>query len=451
VVNLNQALDVMKRTQLEMNINWENKTSDMESTLENKINGLEIENTLLKESLNDLKITSKLLNESFVTLNNSLATLYDSFATLNNSFTVLSETQLRTVAFIIYQKGERFYAIDGLTGKVRYNETDSYQVIQSAINQTGKNGGGTVFLKEGVYPITATLELIGGVSLCGSGEQSTVLVATSPITMVRTVRNNYAEIKDIHLDMNYTANVGIVISDTYYNDIHITITHLKELSTGVQVQVTQNELGCFYNKIWANIEGNQSTWSTGIYLTSLVNVTPNFNYFSGNIRNVDMGMLIARGKEEIVEHMDVEGCKRTGYYLEDNRSLFINCYSEGNGEYGYYLRSNAYATIIGGYNGGNQLGNFEGETGSQYIIIEGDKMRFIVWTESGKIQIALYFENSSMVIYNELTNEPLFKIYPNGDVELCQAGVGIILRSENGTTYRVYVDNYGNLQIEPYP
>ena len=539
VINLNQALDDTKKTQLEMNSEWQARMTNLESLLESKIKALQNENTLLTENLNDLKIRNKALNETLAMLNdtqtrivselenkiNDLQTknlwlngklidlktanellneslnvlnrrltmlnesqqmaiselesriktleannsvLNDTVSTLesqnaqlnetlnlleerieslNESLTILSEAQ--TITFIVYPKDGRFYAIND--GEICCNETDAYQVIQYAINQTIENGGGTVFLKEGVYPINKTIVLMEGVSLFGSGEQSTVLVATSPITMVRTIRNNYAEIKHIHLDMNYTANVGIVISDTYYNDIHIAVTHLKELSTGVHVGVTQNELGCFYNKIWANIEGNQSIWSTGIYLTSSVNVTPNFNYFSGNIRNVDMGMLIARGKEEIVEHMDVEGCKRTGYYIEDNRSLFINCYSEGNGEYGYYLRSNTYTTIIGGYKGGNQLRNFEGETGSQYIIIGGDKMRFIVWTESGKIQTALYFENSSMVIYNELTNEPLFKIYPSGDVELCQAGVGIILRSENGTTYRVYVDNDGNLQIEPYP
>jgi len=435
---LNETLAMLNDTQTRIVSELENKINDLQTKnlwLNGKLIDLETANELLNESLNVLNERLTMLNESQqmaiselesriktleannsvlndtvstlesqnAQLNETLNLLEERIELLNESLTILSEAQ--PITFIVYPKDGRFYAIND--GEICCNETDAYQVIQYAINQTMENGGGTVFLKEGVYPINKTIVLMEGVSLFGSGEQSTVLVGTSPITMVRTIRNNNAEIKHIHLDMNYTANVGLVISDTWYNDIHVAVTCLKAQATGIQVQVTQDGWGCFYNKVWAVIDGvKSSSSSVGIRLTSSVNVTPNFNYFTGNIRNVGIGMRIVSGKEQLVEHMDVEGCNITGYYIGDNRSLFVGCYSENNGEYGYFLCNNTYTTIIGGYTGGNQFEDFEGGAGSQYIIISwlGSNIEFIVWDAEG-----------------------------------------------NRIAYLVFVDDEGNLQFKRYP
>jgi len=399
IIRLQDKLDELNSTYAERFIGLEDTLSKLQSVavqlhiMVDSLNMTQSSNyVFLNRAIDDLQLTCEQFEHGLLIANERLD--------------ILNATQIGTVSYICYRNESKnmFYAQDGL-GNV-FNGTDAWSVLQAAINQTRKDGGGIVFLKEGIYPVNQTLELRGGgVSLVGMNEECTILTSQSNITVVRTVQNYHAQVKNLCIDMNFTANVGLVVSDTWYNDIHVKIRNLGNWSVGVQVQVTEDSWGCFYNKAWVSIIGSRSYGSTGILLGTSSNVAPNFNYFSGHIHGLYYGMNIKEGKETIVEHMDVSGCHH-GYRIGAKRCLFLGCYSENNDIYGYYIYNNASATIIGGYTGGNEF-DYCGENSTQLVI-------FGQFNSSG-------------------------------------ARSGMILWSEDGKAYYVYVDSEGILQTEEYP
>lgn len=71
-------------------------------------------------------------------------------------------------SYIIFTDGTNFYAKNGLTGRIDFQGTDAASVIQAAIDALTK--GGTIYLKEGLYPISKTINITNnGVRIVGAG------------------------------------------------------------------------------------------------------------------------------------------------------------------------------------------------------------------------------------------------------------------------------------------
>ncbi len=79
--------------------------------------------------------------------------------------------------YIIFTDGTSFYAKNGITGGIDYSGTLAVTVIQNVLDATKQ---GTIYIREGVYPLGTTGISISNdaVKVIGAGENSTVLTYT---------------------------------------------------------------------------------------------------------------------------------------------------------------------------------------------------------------------------------------------------------------------------------
>lgn len=92
-------------------------------------------------------------------------------------------------------------------GAIGDGSTDDTTALQAALDAARTAGGGTVFLPKGTYKISSPLLVGSYTHLCGEGEASVIIAASSMNTSIGT--NN-------HLIDNYSGasgNVGITLSD----------------------------------------------------------------------------------------------------------------------------------------------------------------------------------------------------------------------------------------------
>jgi parallel beta-helix repeat protein len=79
-----------------------------------------------------------------------------------------------TASYIVFIKGDKCYAKNGMTGHIEFGPGDASTVIQSAINALG-TAGGKIFIKAGSYSITSSISTsTSKISLVGEGA-STIL------------------------------------------------------------------------------------------------------------------------------------------------------------------------------------------------------------------------------------------------------------------------------------
>jgi len=69
-------------------------------------------------------------------------------------------------SMIVYTDGSKYYAKNGLTGAVEYNDVDAAGVIQYAVDKL-KGIGGTVFIKSGTYVFSKSVMLWSSVHVVG--------------------------------------------------------------------------------------------------------------------------------------------------------------------------------------------------------------------------------------------------------------------------------------------
>ena len=86
---------------------------------------------------------------------------------------VEAEKPPATASYIIFKKGTRTYAKNGIYGHIEYEDTDSSSVIQNAINSIES---GTILIKKGTYEITKTITLKNYITLMGEGKYATKLL-----------------------------------------------------------------------------------------------------------------------------------------------------------------------------------------------------------------------------------------------------------------------------------
>jgi len=69
-------------------------------------------------------------------------------------------------SYIVFTDGSKYYAKNGLTGAVEYNDVDAAEVIQYAVDKL-KGIGGTVFIKSGTYVFGKSVMLWSSVHVVG--------------------------------------------------------------------------------------------------------------------------------------------------------------------------------------------------------------------------------------------------------------------------------------------
>jgi len=96
--------------------------------------------------------------------------LYDSAELI--SYHMPIEQPPATASYIIFKKGNKTYAKNGVYGHIEYENTDPTEVIQYAIDKTYSKGGGTILLTAGTYEVS-TIKLRDKVRITGEGIRAT--------------------------------------------------------------------------------------------------------------------------------------------------------------------------------------------------------------------------------------------------------------------------------------
>ena len=105
--------------------------------------------------------------------------------------------ELRSHSYIIFKDTTYTYAQNGLNGNIDFRSLDSTDVILFAIEITEFNGGGTIFIKSGIYNLTRSLHTGSNISLIGENFGSTIFKMS-----------DFANTKMID-DINIQSNISI--------------------------------------------------------------------------------------------------------------------------------------------------------------------------------------------------------------------------------------------------
>jgi len=210
---------------------------------------------------------------------------------------------------MVYINGSKVEAVNWKGKLIDKGETgvDNSDVIQSAIYYVDTSGGGTIFIKKGIYKISEPIVLLNPESLkiVGDGAyikddltelKGTVLKATSSIEAILKL-SNYAKnicIAGIGLDGEGLADYGIYISDGgQYNVVKACEIHSFK-QAGIFVDGGDNahyEFQAYKNKI--------SNGKYGI----LIGTSATDNFIANNIiRGCDTALYLKSGSNIIIQN-----------------------------------------------------------------------------------------------------------------------------------------------------
>ena len=164
--------------------------------------------------------------------------LYDSYDLIHYHMPV--EQPPATASYIIFRKGNKIYAKNGVYGHIEFEDTDPTSVIQNAANSLGETGG-KILIRNGTYLINDTILLSKKTIIEGESEDA-ILKAGSGLAEDAYILDlnetaetliGHVNIKTLRIDCNGTAN-GINLTNitaSYLEDI--VIANIK--TTGILV------------------------------------------------------------------------------------------------------------------------------------------------------------------------------------------------------------------------
>jgi len=121
-----------------------------------------------------------------------------------------------TASYIVYKGSDgKTYVKDGITGAIDLVATSDYQAIQYAIDRAYQNGGGRIYIREGVYNITNSITIPeGDVNLVieGSGSDTVLTPASDIDVFIAKVANKqfirYLTIRNLRISGNINSPYG---------------------------------------------------------------------------------------------------------------------------------------------------------------------------------------------------------------------------------------------------
>jgi len=247
------------------------------------------------------------------------------------------------------------------------------------------NPGGLVWVRDGNYPSTTKISVKTDVGLRGSGPATKIQASTADMTLVETTNTFQSMIKDITVDLNDYALIGVNIKDAWLANVKAKIINFKVNAKGVHIQTTSDLWqapdfgGCYFHNVnlyVPNGEGKPSG-TIGIHIERTAGTsTPNHNQFSGRIFGLAYGLKVTHGGAQICEQLDCSDNNYGFWFGEDSIGNVMNdCYAENNTNYEIYLTKGANVIIIGGGISVALNGIFvesDATKTAQYIWLRGD-------------------------------------------------------------------------------
>jgi len=284
----------------------------------------------------------------------------------SSAFTISSGVYPGAPCYTVWREGDYYFAKDA-NGEIDYSGTDASQIIQSALDH-----GKSVFVKKGLYIITASLQLNTLNYLFGEGwdtefrKGANIDVITLKSSAVYNVHlenfyiNGYCEWKDFPLITlgNYTGS-GIVLNNTGFPDeppwtpysgadtahriSNVIIRYCK--SYGVRLLGNQREILATSVRTLDNgdigfsIEGG----GDGKYVSCISGSNGNQGFLiNGSTNQFINCKAFGNGQNNVTGKAD-------GFSIGRWNNQFINCYSQGNGRDGFLIwQSLAYNNLIEG-------------------------------------------------------------------------------------------------------
>lgn len=262
--------------------------------------------------------------------------LFVNAASTSNIFVISTGAYPGSSSYTIFSDGLNYYAKNGY-GAIDFTSTDASTVINQAIralpvidsnpysncNPFGKRTG-EIVLTAGEYHISSSIVLASGQWLHGAGQEGTVLIGESGVTVIRFYGNNtaptyYAKISDLTI---YGGGIGINASfamNSAFERLHV---HHMENDGIVMVHALVNTFDHISIDSCGGFGLYADALSNGNVFTAL---TSNANTGDGarfrDIRGLELyGCDIEINGGYGLTLYGVEGCVISGGFFEDNNS-----------------------------------------------------------------------------------------------------------------------------------
>lgn len=213
------------------------------------------------------------------------------------------------------------------------------------------NPGGLVTVKEGDYTIPTRVDVKTDVALRGVGNATSLKADTDGMTVVETDSTKMCMIKDLQVDLNDKALVGVSVKDSWLTNVRAKMINFKANSKGVHVNLATDLTGCYFNHVhlWVPDGEAQPGGTKGIHTEQVGTATyePNHNFFSGRIKELVYGVHIEHGGQQQCNNLDCSVCD-WGFYIETIRNVLLNPYTESCDTHNVTVTKTGQVTIIGG-------------------------------------------------------------------------------------------------------
>jgi len=264
-------------------------------------------------------------------------------------------------------------AVVGRTPHCQYycDGTDDDVQIQEAIDYVSSLGGGTVWIKEGVYDISTAIILASNVTIAGCGSNTILKTSKAVNVFFSGVGVDNYKVSDLYLDGDNVGLSGIRCEATSSN-VNVSGVYAKNFTEYGILLSRITKFRIFNCECSDNITG--ATEGRGIYLalsddvvvrdcttngnkrygimlhtmtnTRIINCTANNN-------TGDRGIFAFKGSNIIIDGCTANENNFAGITTESDNSKIINCTADDNTTDGILIRTNSDAHIYKVYISGN--------------------------------------------------------------------------------------------------
>jgi hypothetical protein len=228
-----------------------------------------------------------------------------------------------TYSYIIFPSDGSYYARNGTTGTIDYTGIDAYTVITDAITHSS---GGTVFLRNGIYPLAQVLDLSHQqTNLIGESALNTILQRSGDVLILNFTRSppvfdrwSLLTIDNLAIDGVSTSGIGVDV--VYGAQETISKLQIRNCSIGLRIR---GAIDCVFNDITAQ------SCNVGILMEETDSYPATYEnngnrFFGGYLGECDYGLVISNM---------TKGNTFNSMILENNavRDIAIRCYDTNPG------------------------------------------------------------------------------------------------------------------------
>jgi len=252
--------------------------------------------------------------------------LYDSAELISYHMPV--EQPPATASYIIFKKGNKTYAKNGVYGHIEYEDTDASTVIQSAINALST---GSIIIKKGIYELANELNLSDkSIQIFGEHREYTVLKRAGNVIKIENSNPLSAEqgIYNIKIDGVDRSGTGLKLN----NVIRCEFGRLNIVNCDIGIDIISCRSNTF-TSLWVEncnigikLEQGTSGSNANTFIGGEIhNGNPGVLIYGTANNNKFIGMVIEGGYQTQVE---ISSAVIDGAEYIPNANAFIGCWFE---------------------------------------------------------------------------------------------------------------------------